>query len=84
MPKEPDPALPRTDEQEQTEQIKRKQELADVIAQQRQRREAAWQAATTKMRTAWTAGRDVDRRVLIRKHEPERRWRVVSPLTGGD
>lgn len=52
----------------------KKRQLSEVLDAQRKRTEDAWFAATTGMQNdAWTAGRDKDRRVNTRKHEPERR-----------
>ena len=66
----------RTAEKADAESTKGKPGLTDALAEQlRQRSEGAWNAATAKMRTAWVAGRDANRRVTAMKHEPERRCR---------
>jgi hypothetical protein len=77
MPKETLlPERRRTAEQPKGEPVKGKQVLSDALAEQRQRTEDAWFAATTEMQNdAWTAGRDKDRRVRTEHHEPERRCR---------
>jgi hypothetical protein len=51
------------------------QALSDALEAQRKQTEDTWIAATTSMRTAWEAVRDVDRRDSVTKHEPERRRR---------
>ena len=53
--------------------FKARQALVDAFAEQRKRSEAAWNAATARMRMAWIPGRDADRRVTTTKHQPERR-----------
>ena len=63
----------RRNEERDTEPIKGKQVLSDALDAQRKRTEAAWNAATARMRSAWVPGRDADRRVRFTKHEPERR-----------
>ena len=76
MPKERiTAAWRRTAEQAEAERIQGKQALFDALAEQRKRSEAAWDAATAKMRVAWVPGRDADRRVAAKQHEPERRHR---------
>lgn len=56
-----------------TESVKGKHALSDALDAHRTRTEAAWNAATARMRSAWVPGRDADRRVRVTKHEPERR-----------
>ena len=53
--------------------FKARQALVDAFAEQRKRSEAAWNAASARMRMAWVPGRDADRRVTTTKHQPERR-----------
>ena len=54
MPKERiTAAWRRTAEQADAERIQGKQALSDALAEQRKRSEAAWDAATAKMRVAW-------------------------------
>jgi hypothetical protein len=76
MSETPDaPALSKTADQT-AENLTAKQELADAVADQRNRLEARWRADTARMREAWAAGRDADRRVAPGKYEPERRGRL--------
>ena len=56
------------------DRIEGRQVLSEMLDAQRKRTEDAWLAVTAEMRNdVWTAGRDKDRRVSARKHEPERR-----------
>lgn len=62
-------------EKTDAERIKGMQILSDALDAQRKKTEDTWIAASAKMRSAWQADRNEDRRNTIKKHEPERRCR---------
>jgi hypothetical protein len=61
-------------ERTDAERIKGMQALSDALDAQRKQTGDTWIAATASMRRAWEADRN-DRRVILGKHEPERRRR---------
>jgi len=67
-------------EKKDPDRIEGRQLLSEMLDAQRRRTENAWLAVTAEMRNdVWRAGRDKDRRVSTKKHEPERRRPVISP-----